>query len=323
MQRAKTKRAGQDGENLLDQFTSGQLVIGVCAALFLMCLCVLAGMIIERVSSGGGTAANKISDRPAISQEESAAAATQRDRGTSRPFSSTGNSSDIRRASDGSIKPKDTAPKITAAKSTESSRGTGPRTTELTPLPPAEDKTPENPALQLTRDTPPSPVKKDAAQKPTPTSSTKIPPTTQVAAKPGKPVVTEKDVVMKPSPTLPSTQDTSGRATSPTKPPKEDAPPPKTTPKATQEAEPVQRNERGKFGIQVASLQGAKRQTDATAYLSRLKKGGYNAEIFPSEDGRYYRVRIVGYNDRTSAVAACKSLREKAAFYDAWVVKLP
>ena len=327
MQRAKKKRGGLDNEKLTQEFTSGQLVIGTCTAILVMCFCFLAGMAVERYQSTGAIAYKEISNQPTMTPEASAAAATQRDRGTSRSLSSTRSPSGTRRAEDGDVEPKDTAPTVTPVELAKSALGSGPRRTELPPLPPAKDKAPENPALKLTRDTPPSPVEKNVAKKTPPTPSADVEATTSVAAKSEERVIEKKELVVEPPPILPNTQvakkETSEPPTPPTKPQAERAPPPKTTPKASQEAEPAKQIERGIYGIQVASLQGARRQVDSTEYLSRLAKGGYNAEVFPSEDGRYYRVVIVGYNDRTSAVAGCKVLRKKAAFYDAWVVKLP
>ena len=325
MQRAKKNRANLDTGKLTQEFTSGQLVIGTCAALFVMVFCFLAGMLIERMLSGDQVVFNETSNPPAISQEESAAAATQRDRGTSRSSSLPRNASDAPPLSAVDSTPKETV--VAAVDPAKPSRGTGPRVTKLPPLPPAEEKAPENPALQLTRNTPTSPAKKNAANKVPPTPNTDAQAASNsVAAKPEKPGIEQKESPVKPPPTLPSTQvakkETSEREI-PAKPQAQSTPPPKTIPKATQEAKPTKKIERGKYGIQVASLQGSSRQADAAEYLSRLAKGGYNAKVIPSADERYYRVAIVGYNDRASAVVGCKALREKAAFYDAWVVELP
>ncbi len=74
----------------------------------------------------------------------------------------------------------------------------------------------------------------------------------------------------------------------------------------------------------MAALTGPVRKSQAEDTKRRLQEiAGYPSEVFPSEDGRYYRVIIIGYTDRKSAQAVCVKLKQKAGFYDAWVRELP
>jgi len=77
------------------------------------------------------------------------------------------------------------------------------------------------------------------------------------------------------------------------------------------------------FGVQVASFAGPNREQAAQDYKLRLEASSdLKAMLMPSEDGRYLRVVVGGYPDRKTAERVCKELRKQAEFTDCFVKSL-
>ena len=87
---------------------------------------------------------------------------------------------------------------------------------------------------------------------------------------------------------------------------------------------PSTTQQRGDFGVQVASFLGSERKKKALDFQRLMRdNAGMECVIFPSDDDQYHRVVIVGFDSRASAEKACAELRKKPEFADAFIKALP
>lgn len=314
--KSRSKVAG-NGDRLTAEFTSGQLVVAICVSLFFALTCFLLGVLVgkyDSASQGADTAA--VSDTESSPKEPEAASAPREDEqkrreGTQttpranllirKPASATPDRretpGDARERELASLPPRLERPAQAAAPAriTKPAGEQGP--VRLSALPPGS---PEAPGATTPQE--PFPDKLPAPKAPAPSESK--PETRPPEQK------TEAPPTPAPSP----------EAAAAPKPPSAPEPPkPAATPEKPSGTKPESKD-RGQFGIQVASFQGAQRKTEAAVYKRRLKENaGIDSEIIRSEDDQYYRIVIVGYKDRATAAAACAELKKRAGFADAWV----
>jgi cell division protein FtsN len=78
----------------------------------------------------------------------------------------------------------------------------------------------------------------------------------------------------------------------------------------------------GQFGIQVGAFPGPNREAQANDMKKRVDAAGLKSEIRPSKDKQYYRVVIVGFKDRASAISALNGLKQRPGFEKSFVQDL-
>lgn len=334
-------RSRQPDETLTAEFTSGQLIIGICAALFVALTCFLLGVVVGKVDpSTSGDATNL------------ASTTVDAERNGGREGRQTSQASLVDRVGDESarevrVPPRSrrdvadatsdgdrviTAPapvrRDTSAASTRSAVVERERPVPVTVRPAgssaADDASTASPLPKPKPTDLPPPANMDQPGAATPTENTEKKPMTAAVNIPLKelPAIESKPTeapVAKPAPEP---------AAKPVKKPVV-APKPVAAPKpvveAPKPAPPAARSGDGAFGVQVASFQGGDRKERASEFQRRLREnaGITAAKIFPSEDGAAQRVILVGYPDKAAASKACAELRKKEAFKGAFVKALP
>jgi len=303
----KNHRRDAGSDKLTAEFTSGQLVIGICVTFFLAAFCVMVGILIgkydpslQHPQDAGRTA-------------KTAARVQEKDRAVRAPSASEGIQTTPRT---NMLKPEDEMP----AKTPTAREGSGPEHQErpgrrvfLPPLPTVRNSTP----------VPDAPVRlspSDGAE--STVSRVQIAPLSEALA---ERVLSEAA----PAPSDPGPQAAPAIASERADSAEEGVGGPEAVLPQEPQAEtaavlPETPPARGNFGIQAASFSGHERERKAADFKRRLKENaGLDSEILNSEDGQYCRVVIIGYETRASASAACAELKQKAGFADAFVRALP
>ncbi len=337
---------------LTAEFTQGQLVIGSCAMLFIALLCFVIGMITGRgqaskeievlqKASGGGAiqtaAAPKTGTSDSTDKKPTTTPAKDQGVQTSPRPDSLGQTSPAKPLTPVPATPSATPPVAEAAKtpaSTPATPATPPATTPLSPATPPATPAAATPAPAPAAPTgdktvlpPLPPIPKTASeiqrsmQTGHPAVAQPTTPPVQVVPLPG---ATAPGATVPPTPVTPAlappTQAPAPATPVPATPPAATTPAPTATPAPA--AKPVT-VAKGKFGIQVASFQGAEKEKTAAECQRRLKaNAGFDSVIVSGKDGAAAQVVIPGFKDRLSAKKAVEDLKKKPDFKDAWVKEL-
>jgi len=290
MTAARKKPAAKGIGRLTEEFTSGQLVVGIVVCILIFMCCFLVGILVGKVDPSLHDEAKAGSPR---SSDTPGATASRPGRGTTTPRSSSSSSSSA---------PSDESPYVRPEE-----RTAAPRRTTLRPLPTGEGpetapaaphKVAPKPSVPVTS----SPSAPEPVITSTAASATKTPTDTKPPAAPEKPTAAapEKPAPEKPVPVAPET---------PAKP---------STPAVSRD----QGGDLKGYGIQLAAFSGATRQADAEAYRRRLHdNAGKDARVL--SEGTWCKVVLLGYNDEMEAKAALAELRKTPAFEQAWVRRFP
>ena len=100
---------------------------------------------------------------------------------------------------------------------------------------------------------------------------------------------------------------------------------PAATPKSGTAAAPKAPASTGKgggFGIQVGSFSKPNREEQANSVKSSVEAAGLTAEVRPTADKSMYRVLVVGFPDRASAIKALNDLKQRPGFEKAFIQNL-
>ncbi len=292
----------RDGEKLTAEFTSGQLVIGICVSLFVALVCFLLGVLVGRYD-GARTPVKTAVEAPQPPATPPPAGVQM-----------TPNTDAV----GGAFAPGSTAP------TAEHAPWPAGRVTEMQPLPsPTQPAAEGEQPVAISKDaaagdpaaqgspagvtvTPPAEVASAAPTTPAPASST---PPAPVAAAPASPGAATSPAATAPATTAPANEPGE---------PDMFMPPvaaPAAGAKATDKAAAAKG---GKFSIQIAAFHGAGREAAAQAFVRRAKgTAGLTPQIVV--DAQRARVLLTGYKDRAAAAAACAELRKKPGFADAFV----
>jgi cell division protein FtsN len=277
-------------DKLTAEFTSGQLVIAICVSLFFMLTCFLLGVLVGKADRSLRTTEVRV-ETPAPAPAPNASAPGRNPSG-----GASGGTQTYPRTE--ALTRQGSADAATG-RYTRAEERTGPRVTELAPLP--------------SRNEPPvasePPVKIAKAPEAQETASPAVQSLTS-ALTPLDPPSEAEPTASVPLAAPPGVLPTPSGAPAPSPPVAIDA--------------PTSTAARGGFGIQVAAFSGAARKQKGAESLRQLKaRAGPTAQLESADDGRYYRVMITGFKDRASANAACAEWRRKPGFTDAFVRPLP
>ncbi|MBI2424501.1 MAG: SPOR domain-containing protein [Candidatus Hydrogenedentes bacterium] len=305
-------------EKLTEEFTSGQLVVGICFTLFIVMTAFILGYFVghvDRPLTAPVQTADKVTEIPVAPADP---AKTAPDKGKDKAEGKQTSPKLVKDAPEEESKMAKAATNPPPQQSGISQIGK-PRVTELPPLPsPQQQAAATGAPVTVTKVPLPlpgeaAPVTADPAALPAPGEAEATAPA--AAADPAgggaKPV---------------QVADTAPAVAVPAVPEDGEAPPLEALAPAADSmpSGASAGGARGTWGIQVASFQGADREKKAQDFQKRLKENAsMNSEIFASEDQRYYRVLITGYADRAAAKAACDELKKRAGFADSFPRLLP
>lgn len=287
-----------NSDKLTAEFTSGQLVIAICVSLFFMLTCFLLGVLVGKydhsLKTPGTVVAGRLETQPPAPSDTSSAP----------PADNAARDSGAQTYPRTDALTRQTNPAAPSPYTRREERS-GPRITELPPLPSKRETPPApEPPIKVAKEpsaqetTPPAPQPPAIAQVPL----TPIDPPMETMP-PGSAGVTPPAVAAPPAEAKPVPP------TAPEKP----APPAVEKPAV-----------KGKFGIQVAAFSGSTRKQKADECLKTLKANPeWGAQLVSVDDGKYYRVMIKGFPERAAANAACTALRQKPGFSDAFVRPMP
>lgn len=310
----KRSRSTRNGDKLTAEFTSGQLVIGIVCALFFCVACFMLGILVGKLDPSlqpGDTveavaAAVAPAAKPAAPPAAPAAAAAK-----PAPKPTGGVQQSPR--TDG-LQPHSTQP---------------PKATELPPLPGSAP-------VKIAKETP-APTTRTRLDLPagqaTPPPATVAPPAA-VPAAPGAAPAPAAPAPAAPAPAAVAAATPAPPPPAPLEPPAAEAaapvamqavdPPDAPLTPATPAAKPAAAAASGSFGIQVASLTGADKNARAVEFQKKFKKDtGLDCQAFPTSDGQYVRLMVVGYASKADAAAACANLKKTPQFAQAFVKAMP
>ncbi len=289
----RKNRTKQD--TLTAEFTTYQLVIGVCVALVFAIFFFALGVLV-----GKGD--------PSLNANAPQTASTQESTQESTP-DNTGESTSKKA-------PLSPTQQLLAQKSSPNS--------QRTPAPPRPRRGPYEPTAQ---DNKAVPVEKPAAE--TRSVELKAPP-----AKPVAPVKPEVKTPEKVEPVVETQEKQPPAKLTPSKSDEELTPAKADEPKSTPTAPPAEAPisaplpssaEDGTFGIQIAAFlqpDGASKANDLQKQLK--SKLNIDARVFTSSDNNYSKVIIPGFKDKPEAIKACNGLKEKDPLLaGAWVTTIP
>lgn len=264
--------------------TSGELTIGICVAIFVMAVALGTGILIGKFD-------------PSLQQE-----ATEESQVTDAPAGDS-----------------DAAPEATGGSGVQVTPKLPPRSQEASrtePVTPPERPTAPPAVTPRVPDLPPLPPPGGASTA-TEESAPMEPEEPVEAPTEAVEVVEEQPAEVAPTPEPEE--------------PEEQAPAPEETQVAAAKpvapAEPVAKpatSAPGTYGVQLAAFTGTDGSKQATDYKTKINERlGYDARVFPSSDGKFYRVIAVGYSTKEEATKACKEIRKIKEFQEAWVQELP
>jgi cell division protein FtsN len=295
-----TRNRSRDEEKLTAEFTTGQLVVAICFFLFFALTCFLLGILVGKYQGYPEQPPERMAaqEAPAQTPAQDTKPENKAPAAPAKAGAQTSPRTDL-------LPPRrETGAAEAPSRYTPRDQRSGPRVTEMSPLPaPPAPLNPNQPPLRVTR-TPAAP-----------TAETTAPPTTAATTAPpaAPPPATEPT----PAPTPP--------LLTPSDPPDTPSPPPAYTPDPELEpAAAAAASAGGLFGIQLAAFVGANRKQQAETYLNMVKQGDApNAEIMISADGQYHRVVVAGFADREAAQNACAELKKKKNCAEAFVRPIP
>jgi hypothetical protein len=333
-----------ESEKLTAEFTSGQLVIGICVALFMAVVFFIAGGVVYRFFDRPQLAKTQLGSKT-VSASEAAKPAEKK--------------TDDKKVEEKKAEEKKTEGVQTSPRTDVAAKPAGPmeqplmireasRVRELPalPPPPASSSEAQVPAAAPT----PAPAPGESPGEPTKVAPGAAAPAApaETTAKPEEPVKAEKaEKTEKPAEKAEKTEK-AGEKTKPVETPKpavakasseKVAPTPLGTvpaasvKKAAEKAKAGDAKDavssgkgsngvKGQYGIQLTSLTGPNREKAAQDAVRKLKATcGVDATVITS--GKRCRVVIGGYKDYASAVAACAEIRRKTSITDAFVPKQP
>lgn len=311
------------------EFTPGQIVIGICVLIFVVMVSFGAGVLVGR---GEPHQAQVIDttvppSQPAITQEPAQAKAA-----TPPP------------------PPRDATPpvetKAAETKTTDSKPGppplpgasvakkqdspSGPRTVDLPPL--ASGKS-SNKTVEVPVNMPPPVVETDLPATADPKKSgtaevSSLPPLPgkSDAATPGA----KAPEAPKPNPELESALEEGLLEPIAPQPAKSDTTKSDASAKSAASTKPAANNKSGAapaakgggYGIQVGSFARPNREEQANSLARTVEASGLKAEVRATADKSMYRVLVVGYPDRASAVKALNDLKVRPGFEKAFIQDL-
>ncbi len=272
------------------EFTSGQLILAICALLVLCLLCFLTGVVAGKLEFGSSL--TQVADDDDAKSPATAGASPQSpDRGTATSSASPSNTKTENTAS--------SAPKPEAAK--------------RTPPPRVADRpSPQTPPAIVPAAPTEAAGSAQAAPKASSAKSEESAPK-WIDQRPGNTEPEPPEAATKPPVTTASSQLAQAQSNVT---PKEATPPPK------EEAKPAKEVAKGNFTIQVAAYQ-VKNKTLAENYVKSLKdKQGVSADMVKSKDGKYYQILVGRYPDRAAAEKAQQELKKKDGFAECIVKAL-
>ena len=283
-----------DEDKLTAQFSSGQLVIGICVSLFVLLAAFLLGVLVGKYDSS-------LRNPAAVSAVPGPPAGTP----VAHPSETSSGQGGLQ-TTPRKVEPV-TLPPATVG-DVNTSQG---RVTELPPLSSTPPAAQPAPAQTVSAATPTPPV---TPPPPPPPAATPPPETAvaQAAAPPGTSAAPEAAAAAPPVPETPP-------AAVVTPPP----PPPVLEPITPIEPElPAATPPAQGFGVQVISLSGPDRAAKAVECQRKLKDAGFESVVSQYDDGKKYAVTAVGFKDRASAEAASQQIKKIKEFKDCFIKKL-
>ena len=291
MSRTQRLEKAKEHNLLTAEFTTGQLVVVICVAMFVAMACFGLGILVARLDPSVETAV-------ALTDEEGDASAEMPEMETY------------------------TTPAI--APTSEAPR-TGARRTPETPAPrnPYMDNTPRLTALP-----PLSPQRSSPTEVEAPTRIPRLGSSDPSPALAEEPASENEVTEAVAAPTAPAPEPEPAPAPAP-EPAPAPAPTPVLTP-ITPAEPPVQTAaavvqqtgpvDGGDFGVQLAAFSGSDRRARAEEFQRHVRTElQVEAAVIPSADDVHYRVIVGGFSTREAATAACAQLRQKSGLKEAFV----
>ena len=302
---------------LTSEFTSGQLIIGICIFLILALICFAFGVLVGKYSE-------KHEANPARSTQVRAPEPAPPMPPGPRTLDQPGQQEGVQtspRMLPGAQPQKPPMPGFPSSPGMQGPPKTEPKVSEL-PAPQAKPAPPYAPTPPV--EPTPAPSGAGAVTPPATPASTQTPPAPQppaAAAPAGKNVAKREGKTVAPAPTTPIA--TPLAATPPVQPLPGASASPSMQPaaaKKTPAAPAVAAPGKGTYAIQVASFSGPKRNEIAEQYRKRLaSNAGLESDLVPSEDGTMVRVLVGSYPDKETAAKAREELKKRAGFADSFV----
>lgn len=306
------RNKSRDSEGRLTaEFSSGQLIVGICVSLFLALIFFVAGLFVGKNDPSLRTQQASNADEIGRTADKQSEAPRETPKGEGTQTS-----------------PRVTAPKPDPGMFTNREERSGPRVTELPPLPPPGSASSGSP-ISVSKDSStvvaPAPPVIKPSESPQPPAAP-IPPVKEepapvtpdpvVAGSPPKGQTAQLEPI---SVELEPEKVVIAQAAPPT-PVKPALPTP-----AESEASPAPAQIAiGTWAIQISAFQDANRKARAEEHAKKVKsETQMNVVAVPSADEKYYRVLAVGYKDRSAAVAASTELKKKAGYSEVFVRQMP
>ncbi len=325
MSKPYSRKSKQSSEKLTAEFTSGELVIGICVALFIAVACFLAGVLIGRFERAPGQE-QYASDLPV--EELTGALAPDTPQGVT--------------PTEPARQGVQTSP-VSPARSTQQTytnpaERTGPRSMEVAPPPPGgsaqqfapmrenriddprQESTTEPASSSPSPTTTPSPVVQEADVVENAVADARDPVTT-VSGTQGATAPTTNSTTV--SNTAGSTANGSGTPSTPATPPATQQQPTQTPTSTSAMLTPIDPGD-GRWCVQLANLKGNNRQSRAEAFSRELRtKHNIAADVIATNNGSAYLVAVTGYRDRAAALNALQEIRKLPDLSEAFIKELP
>ncbi|MBI2433964.1 MAG: SPOR domain-containing protein [Candidatus Hydrogenedentes bacterium] len=300
MANLRSTKARNGFDKVTAEFTSGQLVVGICVLIFVALITFALGVLVGRYEPPIKDQAlqqlsAKSPSEPATPKASGVQASPRVDTVPLRDAAKTA-----------TPVPK---PEPVVGSFTKQQERTGPRITELPPLPPPSVRPT---AAQPSVAAPDARAKEPSTAPPVAAAATETKPTAVGPTVPLKEQRLEEEILseLQPVPDRDLIAEETKLAGNAAAPPAKPAEATSTAVKG--------------WCVQLASFQGEGRQKKAEDYLKRVKQTEkLNAVVAPSKDDKYYRVVVIGYKDEATAKAAAAELRKKPGFKDVFVKALP
>lgn len=312
------------------EFTPGQIVVGICVLIFAAVIFFLAGVLVGKYDPTVAEVidttkpAEIVTETPLIRPAEKSVPPTQTASATPPPTSNPTPPSNP------------SPPPITAAADLKKeSSSLGPRTVDLPPLSSAKSpsgtvEVPVKMSPPLIPDAPdPSTSNKTDTKSASKSATDSLPPLpgsskteakpamaeekTQTASKTGaKPPVgyLEAELADELLESIGGPENAPTKSTASTK--KEPGSSTKSAPAGSASG----------YGIQVGSFSKETREEQANSVKRSLEAAGLTAEVRPTKDKSMYRVLVVGFPDRASAIKALDDLKQRPGFEKAFIQDL-
>lgn len=318
MSKPYSRKSRAANEKLTAEFTSGELVIGICVALFCFVACFLAGVLVGRFERSMG--------QDQIAAEMSSESQTGETASDTPPSGE----ADAATANDDSeqqgVQTSPRAPTRSQRQTyTSPEERTGPRSVELAPPPTQETSAgvPQNAPLRENRISPPAQETDAESEGPEETTPEEAPePEAEPEPAPEPEPESETEAPAE-APDAGAATDSASETSA------ADSPPLQPAEAVEDESSPEElltplEPEQGGWAVQLANLGGNNREQRARDFARDLRNNhNIVAEVIPNNDGASYLVAIRGYRSRDAALNALEEIRKLPDLSGAFLKEMP